>query len=620
MAVYALTPDQIEAQKAQSAQPGQTIGTAAPSGQGPAGSPMAKQQASNLATQQQGSGRFTNIQKYLQANQAGGKNIASQVGQNLNKDYGQQSEQAQKYYSQLGQNIAGAQQVAQQGAGYQQQLKDIGSQIGQAQQAGFDQRAAQAQTLGGIEQFVNQPDFQRFQDIQAGRGIDESLLSLQQQRAAQAANQTAQGTLEAQRALGSEGGRFNLLRKTLGVNPGYTTGQQRLDQVLLGQGGGLGSVQAQTAQQAREAMQQAKLAGSKLSDVNRLRAQEQGLMGDINTQAGANEKAYMDMLTGFVDPLNAQRDQEFSGAEAKFMALRNQLNSPVNEVNNLPTSGDTVASQKLTPTAAPLTPEQQFSSEELARLGVTGPTRAYNVFKGLEGFQDVASKGASAMSAQDVADMQDVARYQALAKIMGKDPAQQQLTKASELGAAWSGKEGESGLGARLAQAQTDFTKTATDTKMRGMANWGTPQYWAEQDALRKQEALRQTQPTDSDQSFTSGMAESIINHPLNLVNQIPQVGSGFRSGGNNSGTNIAQTNQLAALALLNQGKEPIVGRMSGSAADVGTLWRDRSEQDLWNQFSDFLKNQGYQNTIGGEVAAPNQDVANIFNQGYTKP
>lgn len=443
MAVNALTPDQIAAQKAQSGQgpqPGQTIGTATPGGQAPSGTPMAKQQASNLATQQQqGSGRFTNIQKYLNANQAGGKQIANQVGQGLNKEYGQQSEQAQKYYTQLGQNIANANQVAQQGAGFQNQLKDIGNQIGQAQQAGFDQRGQQNQTLGGIEAFTNQPNFNQFQNIQAGRGIDESLLALQQQRSAQAAQAAAQGTQAAQQALGSETGRFDLLRKTLGNSPSYSQGQQRLDQALLGQGGGLGSVQAQTSANARAAAQQAKLAGSKILDVNRLTAQEQGLIGDINSQAGANEKAYVDMLGSYIDPTNLQRTKEFEDLNSAVQTYRPQVDA----------QGKPLANQAY---------QSGFNADQMARLGLNDQNQGvYNVFNNdVMNANDIVTQGRQAQNAQDIANASDVNRYAALSKIIGAN-APNQITQASDLGASYVNKEGDAALANRLTAAQKQF-------------------------------------------------------------------------------------------------------------------------------------------------------------------
>ena len=99
--------------------PLQTIGTAAPvAGNAP-------------RTPPQGSGRFTNLQKYLQANQKGGQQIAGQIGSNLDKQNTQQSEKAKNYYNQLGQTIDQSNQTAQAGQAYNKQLQGIGTQVGQ---------------------------------------------------------------------------------------------------------------------------------------------------------------------------------------------------------------------------------------------------------------------------------------------------------------------------------------------------------------------------------------------------------------------------------------------------------------------------------------------------------
>lgn len=436
--------NQNQPQTGPNGQPLQTVGTAAPAGQAPSGTPMAASQANALAQQQRkGSGRFTNLQKYLQANQQGGQKVAEQVGQGMQKQFGQQTQEAQKYYNQLGQNIQQANQTAQQGQGFQQQLQGIGQQIGSAQQAGFDQRANQ--NLGSIEQFTQSPDFQRFQDIQAGRGIDENLLGLQQQRALTAAQQAAQGSQQAQQALSSEGGRFDLLRRTFGGDgrTNYTQGQQRLDQVLFGQGGGLGTLQSQASQQAINALAQQKLANASRGDVNRIIEQERGLISDIGTQTSANEQAYLNMLKSYIDPLNTQRQAEFDA-----------LNQSVQAYAGTPEAQAQWQSGKTT----------GFTQDQLARLGLTDPNQGvYNVFRapgGVSTADDIAIKGQTAYSAQDVANQQDVARYQALAKMIGKDFVPQ-ITQASQIGEAWKSKEGEAALSNRLAAAQNLYDKAA---------------------------------------------------------------------------------------------------------------------------------------------------------------
>lgn len=261
----------------------QTIGTASPQG-------------TNTTTQRpQGSGRFTNLQKYLQANQGAGQRIAGQVGDRLGSGLQKQQEQAQSYNQKLGQAVSQAQQGAQQGAGYLEQLRTMGTQLQQPEGATATQAASQAL---GAQQFAQSPQFSQYQAFQQGRGVDEALLAQRQQAAQQGAQALLTGAQQAQQQLGSEGGRFNLLRQTFGgaARPDYTTGQQRLDQLFLTGGGGLGQVQQDVSGRVKAAQDLARQAGLARQDVSGLTTQEQQLMGDIQQQAMSNVGSYENLL------------------------------------------------------------------------------------------------------------------------------------------------------------------------------------------------------------------------------------------------------------------------------------------------------------------------------------
>ena len=417
----------------------QTIGTATPAG------PVTTSQAAPAAQQPQGSGRFTNIQKYLGANKAGGQQVASKIGSNIQQDLTKQQDATKKYNEQLGQSVQKAGQVAQQGAGFQQKLGEIGTEIGAAKTAGYDAR--NNQQFSNLQNFTQSPDFNQFQDIQAGRGIDEDLLNLQQQKAAQTANIAAQSAQTAQGQLASEGGRFELLRKTFGgaARPGYGQGQQRLDQVLLGQGGGLGQVQGDVGAKARELQQLSKATGAEAGNVNRLAQQERDLISGINTQTGANEEAYLNMLGSYVDPLNQQRATEVQNL-GKALGSYNQTYDPANP---------------------------GLTADQMSKLGLTDSNQGvYNVFKNQQyadptgadeetkrrNMASFAAKiGREAGGYQDVANQSDVDRYSQLSKMMGAN-ARTNLTKASDLEAAYGRKgAGEGDLKEQLDSAQKAF-------------------------------------------------------------------------------------------------------------------------------------------------------------------
>lgn len=417
-------------------QPLQTIGTAQPqSGGTPPGSTADNTTAPAAGGQPQGSGRFTNLSKYLNANQAGGQRIAQNIGQNINNNLQQQNQQAQNYYGQLGNSINNANQTAQQGAGYVKQLNSIGQDINNATTAGYDQRGNQG--LNSIQNFTQQPDFSNFQNIQAGRGIDENLLAQQQGKALSAAQGTTAAAQQAQQNLGTEGGRFQLLQNQFGGgnHPGYSQGDQRLDQVLLGQSGGLGKVQQSVADQARAAAIQTKLAQGAGNDVSRLTAQEQGLVGDINTAGTNNETAYQNMLKSYIPGVNTERAAQVT-----------DLNRAIGTYQN--------------PKAAYA---PGFTDQQMTNLGLTDKNQGvYNVFNGVNGVKsanDIATIGPDAKNYNDVANQGDVDRYNNLAKILG-NTNQTDLTAPSTIGNAYTANTDDTGLNARLAAADKTFKNT----------------------------------------------------------------------------------------------------------------------------------------------------------------
>lgn len=434
------------------ASPLQTIGSATPA------APVTTSQAPT-APKPQGSGRFTNIQKYLNANQQGGQKIAGQVESNLNKTIDPEAKKAQDYYAKLGQSVSQANQVTQAGQGYQQQLQGIGSQIKSAQDAGFNQR--DQANLGGIEQFTQQPGFKQFQEIQAGRGINENLLALQQQQAANTAANVAQATGQAKQALGSEGGRFNLLRQTFDRNgqSNYGQGLQRLDQSILGQGQGLNSLQSSIQGKDLAAQKQAALASGDAAEVTRLAQAEKGLIGDINSQTGKNSTAYEDMLKSYTDPLNEQRH-----ADQADLARAMQSYTP-NKIAQVNADGSTTmvdqVDAKGNKVAKPW--EAGFSEDQMKRLGLTDSNQGvYNVFNNNTDTSKFTQVGRDAQknSIQDVANASDVNRYKLLSQIAGTPDRQ---IKESELGASWTNSTDGNDLKTNLANAQAAFDKEAAN-------------------------------------------------------------------------------------------------------------------------------------------------------------
>jgi len=164
----------------------------------------------------------------------------------------------------------------------------------------------------GIQEFTQNPNFNKFQNFQSGREVNENLLGVRQQDLANAANAYTEQSRQALSDLASQQGRFGLLRENFGGdrNPQYTTGQQRLDEIFFAREG-LGGLRSDVQNQLNTAQDYQKSANTALSDVRNLASQEQQLIGDINSQSSDNASAYVDMLNRLVPELNQQRNQEW---------------------------------------------------------------------------------------------------------------------------------------------------------------------------------------------------------------------------------------------------------------------------------------------------------------------
>lgn len=169
------------------------------------GAPQQAAQQSAAPTQPKGSGRFTNIYKYIGANRPQSQRLAETVVGGVQKQAGgiksglQQEQQAfQQSLQPEKQRLAGGSEF-------------IGSTISQAPQA--------VQDIG---------KFRAFQQFRTEQGPFQSMQAPQFARS----QQEAQSLEQAANAAARSGGKTELLSRTI-KSPTYTTGQRSLDQLLL---------------------------------------------------------------------------------------------------------------------------------------------------------------------------------------------------------------------------------------------------------------------------------------------------------------------------------------------------------------------------------------------------
>lgn len=203
-----------------------------------------------------GSGTFTNIRRYIEANKPATQQMTQQVAGKVEQQAGQ-----------IGQSLQQKQQA------YQQQLEQNKQNVQQAQQFGTQMLQQAGQQQAGGQYFTPTTEqAQRFQQIASGEQRFAEMPELNIQKQIMESQRLARETEGAKTAQG----RAELLRKTYGEGPqDYSRGMTMLDQILLsspeakqqliGRVGEVGRVGLETAQQARQQAAQ-QLAGLKLSD------------------------------------------------------------------------------------------------------------------------------------------------------------------------------------------------------------------------------------------------------------------------------------------------------------------------------------------------------------------
>lgn len=427
----------------------------------------------------QGSGRFTNIQSYLNANKGAGQQLAQGVSGQVQKKVDPAKKQTESYNEQVKSGIQSAQNTLNQG---QNQLGQL-SQIGQNIQANTGGQFYGQDKDFGINQFTQSPDFAQFQKIQAGQGVNEDTMNLQQQAFQNQANQFNKLSQDQANLASTEGGRFNLLKQSFGgnVNPQYSQGQQRLDQMFL-QRQGLGDLRQnlnQNVDASRGLQAQAQDTGK---NVRLAREQEQALMGNIDTTSKANEDSYVKMLESFVPEVNNRREQEFTSMSDRYKAMGSQQQAGgLMDLQRTDKNGNPI-SPKAVPEAQA---RQGLSADDLKTLGLSQNRQMFDVFDKTD-LGMVADRGRQAQGFKDAATQKDVDLYGQLANIAKLDQGNRRVTQAADLGKAVLAKTGSANLDERLKQAaDTFYNTTAAQDKLSSNArkdyhnqlsgkSWGT--------------------------------------------------------------------------------------------------------------------------------------------------
>lgn len=241
------------------------------------------------------SGRFTNIQNFIRANQSG------QIGQQVGQKVGQEAEKAKGVLSQA--SSAFNQQAEASRQAIQQSKQQAEQAIQNIKNTQEDQQAAVEQVRQGLATQYQGPE----------------TLGQEVQIAGQAQNLQQLG-----QAARSEGGRIALLRRFFGADrPTYSTGQTRLDNLLLGQqSGALANIagQARTfkseAEKATDTAKQQAVQLKQLLSSGKADITSQAQQAIASAEAAAREQAMAEGRRA--QSLTQQALQAVPGLEAKI--------------------------------------------------------------------------------------------------------------------------------------------------------------------------------------------------------------------------------------------------------------------------------------------------------------
>ncbi len=316
----AINAEQNQLQKAneqkdsQAQQPGQAM-----AGSGGVSGPQSRTASFSSGSQPtQGSGRFTNLKNYIGANQGAGERLAQGISKNIGQQTSESKGKAETQASAVREGIQSAQGKIGTGTGYKSQLE--------APDFNAEQFVADKDKLNEFGQFrtgtaIDQQGLQRGlgEAQQAGLGYQSQLQNVGQQ-------------------VGTEQGRFGLLKDTFGgkstyANP-YSAGQQRLDQLFLQSGGGnqiqnLQSGIRSDLNKAGQNLAQVDQYGNQITDVA---GQAKTLAEQLQGKTNELETGYITGLEGQVAGVNTDRDAQQANYKKFFKGITGQdVSQPLNQ-------------------------------------------------------------------------------------------------------------------------------------------------------------------------------------------------------------------------------------------------------------------------------------------------
>lgn len=575
---------------------GQESATVSASSTGPA-APGAK-------PAQQGSGQFTNLNKYLEANKGAGQQIGANIQQGIQKDIGGQQKKAETQAEAFKSGVTAAQGNVNQGVGYLNQLggSTSGFAPGAVPQAGANVSGQQAPAApvpnvpgsptvpalpswlqGAPQQKMSYDEMMALANDQSKLGqltglrtgatqqADIAGLQTQQQSAADAAAAANQRLADRQSQLGNAQNRYGLLNEFVGQKGTYGAGNQLLDQSFLqrDKSNVLGSLMKNLNQQKDTTF---KGLTSNVNDLSN-KALETGNIGQqlaaaLDKQTKGNASGLISDISGQVGNVNAQRAAE----QQRYKDFVDQLMG------------------KKTGNFDPNLFNEFGLIENQQTFNVMDPSKNMN----LTPEQLIKLSAQRANTYGDIATQKDVDIYGALSKLAGIDPSA--LTKAGNLEKAAGVSTGENSLANQLARASQQFYDQSKDKVLTGH---GQEDYY-------NNNLLGNWGGSSTAYATSDANLNDLLKNEYNLNNQTGVANVRLGSGGVSPFINPIS-------GILDAGRTIFGGGNKSGAEGGATI---KAQQDLANQINQYFRQSGYGNmlTMGGVKDTSNIREAAIGN------
>lgn len=531
----------------------------------------------------QGSGRFTNLSKYVQANKQGSENLANRIGSGIQNQLSANEKDVSGKTSKLDTDIKSGDATLQTAGAEEQRLKSIGDQFKTNQNfkvLDTNSRGQFGDAQNQIKQFVtSNPNYNTFKTAQAGSAVDEAALSNQLNDTRQTANQYENLFKQRQGQVGNTQGREQALQEFVGganqaVRPTYTSGQRKLDQLILGQ----------NAQNLQGLINKV---GANQTNVN----QALNTVGNLDTGLNTLKTNEQNLIKAIGDTSK--------GAQSAFQSAFNQ--DKINEVNAARQNAFQAASDDLS--------REEIAGDLYDKAGL-GNLQSLATFNALQGkdfgvnnrlSNDFFQRDADAQRAQDIVNAGDVDTDKLLADIVGGG---QKFTQAGNLNTNVGLRTDESGnalLRNALSNEQQRQQQQAVDTMFSGEGNRG----WSRSGPFGIKTA------GGNESARASGTVADLLSgrQYLSALGTEGMVNTGRNESAPNTEFNSKSFLENAALLGTNAGWANLAGQaMEGSLGKALGIGSDRGKavneaiQDANNQLYGQLQNYVTQNRYGSTL------------------